>query len=214
MLFLQNKNLWSPKIPLYKLIPVDTHSYNTRISEINTTDHCRIDTFKHSFFLWTIVEWNKLDLQCRKCTYNVFRKHLCKSIWLLSNPIYNIYDPLGICLLTRLRLGLSHLNKHRFNHNFNNCINPLCTCTLEIESTAHFFLHYHFYSNIHKTLSDDLNGININISNFSETALIYFYMENQVLIRSRLEILTVSIKYAVDSERFTGSIFYYRKSFY
>ena len=122
-------------------------------------------------FPWTIAEWNKLGIKCRKCTYNVFRIHLLKSIRPLANSIYNIHDPLGIRLLTRLRLRLSHLNKHRFDHNFDNCINPLCTCTLEIESTTHFFLHCHFCRNIRKTLLDDLNEININISNFSETAL-------------------------------------------
>ena len=101
--------------------------------------HCRTDTFKHSFFPWTIVEWNKVDLKCRKCTYNVFRNHLLKSVRPLSNPIYNIHDLLGICLLTRLGLGPSHLNEHRFNHNFDSCINQLCTCTLDIELTTHFF---------------------------------------------------------------------------
>ena len=32
---------------LFKLIPVDTHSYNTRISEDITAYHCTTDTFKH-----------------------------------------------------------------------------------------------------------------------------------------------------------------------
>ena len=86
---------------MVKLILVDTHSYNTRISE-NITTYCRTDTFKHSFFPWTIAEWNKLDLKCCKCTYNVFRIHLLNSIQPLANPIYNIHDPLGICLLTSL----------------------------------------------------------------------------------------------------------------
>ena len=127
----------------------------------------------------------------------------------MSNPIYNIHDPLGICLLTRLRLVLSHLNKHRFSHNFGNCINPLCTCILEIELTAHFFLHCHFYSNICKTLLDDLNKININISTFPETALtdLLLYEKSSFDKIQNKKILTVSIKYVVDSERFTGSIF-------
>ena len=91
----------------------------------------------------------------------LFRNHLLKSVRLLANLIYNIHNPLGIPLLTRLRLGLSHLNKHRFNQNFDNCINPLCTCTLEAESTTDFFLHCRYYKNIRKTLLDDLNEINI-----------------------------------------------------
>ena len=42
---------------LFKLIPLDTHSYNTRFSENITTYCCRTDIFKHSFFPWTIVYW-------------------------------------------------------------------------------------------------------------------------------------------------------------
>ena len=42
-------------------------------------------------------------------------------------------------VLARLRLGLSHLNEGRFNHNFENCIKPLWTDTLVVEPTAHFF---------------------------------------------------------------------------
>ena len=169
----------------------------------------RTDTFKHSFFPWTIVEWKKLDLKCCKCAYNVFRNQMIESIRPLSNRIYNIHDPLGIHLLTRLRLGLSHLNKHRFNHNFDNCINPLCTCTLEIESTTHFFLHCHFNKNIRKTLLDELNEININISNYAETALtdLLQYGKSSFDKIQNKKILTVSIKYTLDSERFTGSIF-------
>ena len=117
---------------------------------------CRTDTFKYSFFAWTIVEWNKLDLQCHKATYNGLRNHLLKSTRPLPKLIYNVHNPSGMQLLTRLRLGLSDLNEHRLNHNFDACINPLCTCTLEVESTIHFFLHCHYYNNIWKTLLDDL----------------------------------------------------------
>ena len=99
--FYKIKNYGLPEY-LFKLILVDTHSHNTHISENITTYHCRTDTFKHSFFPWTIAEWNKLDLKCCKCTYNVFRIHLLNSIQPLANPIYNIHDPLGICLLTSL----------------------------------------------------------------------------------------------------------------
>ena len=43
----------------------------------------------------------------------------------------NVSDSPGIKLLTRLRLGLSHLRQHKFNHNFQDTINPLCPCSLE-----------------------------------------------------------------------------------
>ena len=72
---------------LFKLISLDTHTYNTRFCKNITTHCCRTDIFKHSFFPWTVVEWNKLDFQCRKATYNAFRKHLLKSIRLVKTHI-------------------------------------------------------------------------------------------------------------------------------
>ena len=85
---------------------------------------------------------------CNAKSYATFRKLLLRIGPPSPNHIYKIHDPLGLKLLTRIRLGLSHLNEHRFNHNFDSCINPLCSCSLEVESTKHFFLHCHHYTNI------------------------------------------------------------------
>ena len=70
-----------------------------------------------------------------------------------------IHDPTGIKLLTRLRLGLSHLNQYRFNHNYQNCTSPKCICSSENESATHFFLHCHFYIPIQTTLFDKLKEL-------------------------------------------------------
>ena len=56
------------------------------------------------------------------------------KVVLSPKPIYNIHNPIGIKFLTRLCLGPSHLREHKFNHNFEDCINPLCSCSLESES--------------------------------------------------------------------------------
>ena len=58
------------------------------------------------------------------------------------NNIFDIYNPYGIKLLTRLRLGLCHLNEHKFKHGFNDTINPICICGGNIESINSFFLYY------------------------------------------------------------------------
>ena len=73
----------------------------------------------------------------------------------------------GLILLTRLRLGLSHLNQHKFNHNFQDCLNPLCLCSLDVEAVSHFFLQCHYYSNtnIRSTLLNELQSIDINLLN-------------------------------------------------
>ena len=79
------------------------------------------------------------------------------------SPLFNIHNLFGVKLLTRLRLGLSHLNEHKFNHNLNGCINPFSTCTLEPESTSHFFLHCHDYNSMWLVLFKDLNSADKNL---------------------------------------------------
>ena len=89
--------------------------------------------------------------------------------------IYRIHHPLGLKLLSRLRLDLSHMNKHRFKHNFENCIKPFCTCSLEVESTKHFFLHCHYYSAIRISFLNDLDH---NLHYFLTMCLSKQYFEN------------------------------------
>ena len=104
-------------------------------------------------------------IQCFEISY------VLKIIRPVSNPVYSIQNCIGLKLLTRLRLGLSHLNEHRFNYNFQNCINPLCTCSQEVESTAHFFLHCHHYHNIRAKLLNSLEVIDTNLLKFSTEQL-------------------------------------------
>ena len=83
----------------------------------------------------------------------------------MPKPTFNIHNPLGLRLLTRLRLGLSQLNEHTFNRNFEDCINPLCSCSLKDETRTHFFLQCHDFVNIRNTLLNKLNSISCDISN-------------------------------------------------
>ena len=208
LVFLYNQNFWT-SIYLSDLTSSGFHSYNTRNSEDVVTYHCRTDIFKYSFFPWTILEWNKLDLTLHKSSYKVFRNSLLKMICPSPNPVYDIHNPLGLCLLTRLRLGLSHLNEHKFNHNFKNCVNPLCTCSLEIESASHFFLHCDHYNNITSILLNELKSLDRNILKFPDTTLtnLILYGGSQFNIKQNTFILNAVIKYILESNQFNGSLF-------
>ena len=127
--------------------------HNTRNADKVETYYCRTDIFKNSFFPYTIIEWNKLDIDIRKSkSYATFRNTLLKLGRPIQRAIYSISNPVAVGLKLLTCHGLSHLNEHRFNHNFQNCINPLCSCSLEIEPTSHFLLHCHHYTNICVTL--------------------------------------------------------------
>ena len=61
----------------------------------------------------------------------------------LENSIFNIFDLEGLKLLTRLCLGFSHVNEHRFGHSFQECLNLLYKCSLETQNTSNYLLHCH-----------------------------------------------------------------------
>ena len=107
-----------------------------------------------------IIQWNKIDIKIQKSPYSVSRINLLKKIKLQTNTIYSIYNPSGIKLLTRLRLGFSHLNECRLNHSVDDCVNLFCTCSLEPVSVLHFLLHCHHCNSIQWILFiDDLKNL-------------------------------------------------------
>ena len=154
------------------------------------------------------MKWNKVSSSIRNSTYPVFQNHLLKIIRPVSNPVYNIQNYIGLKLLTRFRLGLSYLNEHRFNHNFENWINPLCTCSLEVESAVHFFLHCHHYHNMRAKLLNSLEVIDTNLLKLSEEQLTkVLYGFSQLDQNQNRNILNSPIKYIVESKRSESSLF-------
>ena len=59
--FFKIKSHGKPEYPPNKIRSSQTH-YNTRNIDQVETYYCRTDIFKNSFFPYTIIEWNKLDL--------------------------------------------------------------------------------------------------------------------------------------------------------
>ena len=93
------------------------------------------------FFPSIVSEWNKRYFNIRNSeSFNTFIKKLLNFIRPCVNSIFDIHNPLGIKLLTRLRVGLSHLHELTFRHCFQDTLNPLWKCGKDIESTLYFFL--------------------------------------------------------------------------
>ena len=74
-------------------------------------------------------------------SYNVFKNNILKFIRPSPNKIFQCHNPKGIKLVTRLRLGLSHLREHKFKHSFQDTLNPYCSWGFAAETTSHYFLH-------------------------------------------------------------------------
>ena len=74
-------------------------------------------------------------------TFPAFKKSILKFIRLSSNSIFNCHSPKEIKLITRLMLSLSHLREHKLRHNFQDTLNPICSCGDDIETAIHYLLH-------------------------------------------------------------------------
>ena len=157
---------------LYKYILPGNRAYLTRNSNNIKHTFCRSEYFSNFFFPYTIKEWNKLSFEIRNSeSYGIFKKSLLKFIRTSPNSVFSVTDIYGIKLVTKLRVGLSHLREHKSRHNFQDTINPLCSSSLEIESPSHFFLRWQNFITPRTNLMNELRKLDSKILNLDEISL-------------------------------------------
>ena len=129
-----------------------------------------------SILFYTLKNWFSLDDSIRNS----------ETIWTFKNRFYHffvhfriiysiLFDPFWLKFLTRLRLGFSHLNEQRFRHNFQDCMNSLCSCSLEIEDTLHQLLPCHHFNHIHIDLMNSVKSVIDNLEScLTKIKEIYF----------------------------------------
>ena len=84
------------------------------------------------------MEWNKLSLEVQNSvSHSIFKKSLLKFIITIRNSAFKFADIYGIKLLTRLCVDSSQTENSNLNMIFR--ILLIRCCSLEIESTFHFF---------------------------------------------------------------------------
>ena len=129
--------------------------------------NCRTESFKNSFFQYIIETWYRLyPAIINSSSLVVFKSKLLAFIRPVQRSIYSVFNSQGLKFLIRLRLGLSHLNRHKFRHIFKDFINPLCSCSLEVENTLHFFLHCLHCSTLRMSLMNKVNQIDENFHTY------------------------------------------------
>ena len=171
--------------------------------------YCRTKSFKNSFFPYTIKHWYSLDSSVINSNLlEVFKSKLLAFIRPVQRSIYDVFNPQGLKFLTRLRLGLGHLNEGRFRHNFKDSINPLCSSSLEVENKLYFFLHCQHYSIFRMGLMKKVNQIAENFSCFSDDSKVrlLLYVVSRFDDNRSNFIFSASITYILETERFSTSL--------
>ena len=193
------------------MIPTRRSLYSTRnihnIRLVNT----KHNFFKNSFFPSTIIKWNNLESE----NLSVFKTNILKFIRPSPNSVYTlfIYDNLqtlfGICLITKLRLGLSHLREHKFKHGFQDMLNPLCSCWNDVESTEHFLLHCSQFVNERRTLLSTLDNFNCSLLENTSKVLtqILLFGNTSLSPSDNPKILRATIDFTLSTKRFDKQLF-------
>ena len=207
-LFFKILNNRSPAY-LFQLIPPLNKSYTTRGSNKIPLFKTKHNFFKNSFFPSTVIEWNKLDPAIRNSeSFSLFKRSILSFIRPAQNSIFNCHNIRGIKLLTRLRVGLSHLREHKFKHNFQDSVNPLCDCSCEIETTSHFLLHCLHFCNERKVLLSKIKEIDSTIlsKNDSDTTQILLYGASSFDMQTNTSIVNATLDFLIQTKRFDGPL--------
>lgn len=194
---------------LNHIIPIRNSTYITRNSTSIPQIPNRSQYFRNSFFPYTINEWNKLDPSIQNIqTLASFKSSLQGFFKPKPNSTFNVFDLHGLQLLTRLRLGLSHLRYHKFRHNFRETPNALCSCGSGDETVTHFFLKCPNHSLHRVKLLQRLHDINHTILNCSDDVIsnVLLYGNLEFSDSENCDILNASIEFVKKSERFLSSL--------
>ena len=176
-----------------KLITTHNETFQTKHAANIPSLSFTHNFLKTHFFLSIVLEWNKLTLSYQNsASHNVFKSRILKFICPSPKKFFQYHDPKRFKLATRLRLGLSHLWECKLKHSFQDTLNPLCSCSFDIEIT---FLYFHgplFYAE-HFTLLNYINEIDSTIlKKVSQLWLISCYMATNFSRMNGVNLLTLN----------------------
>ena len=115
-----------------------------------------------------------------------------------GSSVFNCHNARGVKLLARLRLGLSHLCKHKFKCGFQDSLNSIWSCGNDIKTSADFLFHYPYNSNERSSFLNTIRNINRNI--IDKMMTLFDDSQNACILNS-------SIKYILISEKCSGHLF-------
>ena len=154
------------------------------------------------FFPYCIKEWSKLNVKIRNIkSSNKLKVTILNFIRPKGNSVFDTHDTNEIRLLIRLRLNFSHLNEHRFWHNFNDTVDPMCTCDCEPETTLYQLLRCNLYSTQRLKLFNNVCILNPSLKGYSNEKLLNILLNvsedfncnmNKEILKATIKFLKVS----------------------
>ena len=196
--------------PCYLREPVRFPQRSLRYSDIPLLK-CRTEGYSQSFYPHSIVSWNNIGNQIREVdSISVFKTSLLNIIRPPKKEIFGIHD-FGIKWIYQLRVGLSCLRSHKFNHHFIDTPSPTCVCNQADETTLHFLLDCSNFSSKRVELLSLLNDIlfmndieDISLSDKTKILLYghenFLFEENKMILKSTIRFINKTGRFSTDNE--------------
>ena len=110
--------------------------------------------------------------------------------------------------LNRLRLNFSLLNEHKLQHNFRDTVNPLCCCNTETETTSHYLLRCHLFSEQRIKFLENLKNVDNTLVSHRDDELLQILLYGSHKFSSSVnnKMLSVTIDF-LESKRFDKPLF-------
>ena len=105
----------------------------------------------------------------------MLKRFIWKKLWkngnftLLNKPL----EPIKLLqALSTQRLNFSHLNKHKFCHNFRDTANQFCLCNAETETTSQYLLRWPLFSEQRTKLFESLSNLDDTLLNHCDDDIV------------------------------------------
>ena len=200
-------------ITIYKLFARPHLDYGYKIYDetFNESFHQRIESMQYNTAIaitGAIRGTSSEKLVRLSDSVNVFKLSLLKFVRPVANSVFEIYNPYGLKLPRRFCLGLTHLRYHKFRHNFQDCIKPICVFGLEIETITHFLLHCPIFQCARQSLLTNIKKINESILKKHDTLITktLLHGDDQFDLSCNELIISSTIEFIVFTEIFSNSL--------
>ena len=131
-----------------------------------------------------------------------------KFIWPEANSFFDCLGPKEVKVITRLPLAWSHLRDHKFKYSFQDCLNPICSCDIEVEATDHYLLHCP--NNLHerKIFLNNIKSVLPYILEKSDSIInnVLFFLDTSLDDSSNAILINSTIDYVTSTKRFDDTI--------
>ena len=140
---------------------------------------------------------------------NIFRKSLLNFIRPSAIKVYNINDTIEIKLITRRHFSFSNFWEQKLKHNFQDTLNPVCSCSIDVESISHYFLPFPSFDVLRATLMNDLRNIDSDLPTLRDENPTNILLYGNLMYEDKTNEIIVMhlIGYIKDLQRFDELLF-------